>query len=342
MIDPSIPTTSTTLIHNFHEDDSDSKNSRYIGNKVILCFEEEFTLSDARDWVYCYNQKRGVKLTIVDALPLALFVALFDVDDPVAAKSALLAASPLGVHEVYASVNDFTEDPEHCNLRDFKHLVTVDIPHGTREILRRIEFVVATIGTYVKAKFVSGSVNKHISVVVKSQLKLFPAQGFFRLNGPVVTKICFEYGGRNFRCSYCFSYRHLPNMCPEVKPSFYNVAAIDPAPGIAQARAACSIVAENLVAETLRHPTQTGVRRVSQSSSEVSTFRELSTVPVASSSETRKRHRNRPRSRNREAYARQQSGLREAGEISPIAEEGSLAATLPEVIQSVSGSVALH
>lgn len=77
--------------------------------------------------MYCYNQKRGTKLTIVDALLLALFMVLFDVDDPLAAKTALLAASPLGVREVYASVNEFSEHPNLCNQRDFKHLVTVDI-----------------------------------------------------------------------------------------------------------------------------------------------------------------------------------------------------------------------
>lgn len=203
--EPGIPKTFPTHIHYFQEED-ECANGRFRGNKVILCFEREFSLSDARDWVLCYNQKRGIKLNIVDALPLALFVALFDVDDPLLAKSTLFAASPLEACGVYASVNEFSELPEPCNQLDFKHLVTVDIPKGTREILRRIEFVVAPIGKYAKVKLASGSENQHISVVVETQLKIFPAQGFFRLSGPVVTKVCFEYAGSNLRCCYCFSY----------------------------------------------------------------------------------------------------------------------------------------
>lgn len=110
-LDPLIHTTNYTFIHNLPQVES-SGNSCYHGNKVILSFEEEFSLSDAQDWVFCYNQKRGTKLTIVDALPLALFVVLLDVDDPLAAKTELLAAYPLGVREVYASVNRFSERPD--------------------------------------------------------------------------------------------------------------------------------------------------------------------------------------------------------------------------------------
>lgn len=221
-VDPYSHTTSTpsTYILNLPVEDT-SEESHYHRNKVILSFEEEFTLSDAREWVGYFNQKRGTKLTIVDALPLALFLVLLDVGNPVAAKSALLAASPLGAHDVYALVNEFSEDPKPCNQRDFRHLVTVDIPLGTRKILRHIEFVVSPIGKYVKAKLASSNVNQHILVVVESQLKRFSVQGFFRLGGREVTKICFEYGGRNLRCCFCFSYRHLPSECSAVKPAFF-------------------------------------------------------------------------------------------------------------------------
>lgn len=104
----------------------------------------------------------------------------------------------------------------------------MDIPLGTQEILRHIEFVVAPIGKYVKAKLAAGSVNQHISMVVETQLKRFPAQGFFRLGGPLVTKICFDNVSQNLRCCFCFSYRHLPSDCKEVKPAFFY--SVDPIP----------------------------------------------------------------------------------------------------------------
>lgn len=266
----------------------------------------------------------------MDALPLALFVALFEVVDPQSAKATLLPASPLETRDVFASVNKFSEHPDPCNQRNFKHLVTVDIPHGTREILRHIEFVVAPVGKYVKGKLASGSVNQHISVVVETQLKRFPPQPcFFRLRGPIVTKVCFEYVGHNLRCCFCFSYRHLPSECTEVKPAFFYSPGTDPNPGPDAGRGPRSIVAENLGHTSL------GVEgRVTPSSSEDSTYRDSANVHGESSSEALRCKRNRPRSRNRGAYARHHPSPRVVREISPIAEE-SLENTFPEVIQPV-------
>lgn len=117
----------------FPEENLEAQHRQCFGNKVTLCFEEEFSLSDAREWAVCFNQKSDIPLTIVDALPLALLVALFDVEDVQSAKSALLHALPLSANEVFTSVNDFTESLDPCNLVDFRHLVTVNIPHDTRE-----------------------------------------------------------------------------------------------------------------------------------------------------------------------------------------------------------------
>lgn len=176
---PLVHTISSTQVHCLPEENLETQHHQFFGNKVTLCFEEEFSLSDVREWVTCFNQKSDIPLTIVDALPLALFVVLFDVEDPHSAKLALLSTSPLKANEVYASVNEFIEGVDPCNLPDFKHLVTVNIPQGTREILRCIKFVVAIIGKFVKARLVPRTIHQLISVVVESKLKLFPAQGFF-------------------------------------------------------------------------------------------------------------------------------------------------------------------
>lgn len=173
-----IPTASNTLIHQLPGEDLPAQHSSYFGNKVTLCFEEEFTMKEAREWVVSFNQRSNIPLTIVEAIPPALFVVLLDVVDPIAAKQKLLADSLLGAHEVFASVNEFSERPDPCNQRDVRHLVTVNIPQGTREIYRYISFVAALIGKFVKAKLDPGPVHQHISVVVESTLKLFPAQGF--------------------------------------------------------------------------------------------------------------------------------------------------------------------
>lgn len=104
----------------------------------------------------------------MEALPLALLVALFDIDDPLAARTTLLENSPLGAREVYAFVNKFLEQSDPCNQADFRHLVTVNIPQGTQEIFKRIDFVVALIGKLVKYKLDPGTVHQYISVVVET------------------------------------------------------------------------------------------------------------------------------------------------------------------------------
>lgn len=48
------------------------------------------------------------------------------------------------------------------------------------------------IGKFVKAKLTLGIPHHHISVVVESELKLFPAYGLFQMRGPEVIKIVYE------------------------------------------------------------------------------------------------------------------------------------------------------
>lgn len=106
----------------------EAHRSIFYDNKVILCFEAEFTTAGAGEWVEFFNQKNDIQLTLADSLPLALFVVQFNTDNLPATKTALLAASPLGARDVYASVNDhYTDRLIRCDLPSFKHLVTIQI-----------------------------------------------------------------------------------------------------------------------------------------------------------------------------------------------------------------------
>lgn len=190
-----------------------------LANKVVLCFESEFSTQDVWIWLRAYNQKSVTPLTLCDELPNAVFVVQFMAVDLGAVKQALLAASPLGANEIYASVNDFTCNLDPCNIKDFKHLVTVNIVQGDCELFGIVDFLTNDIGSFVKAHL--GSDNKFISVVVESTLKLFPARQQFELGDLEVRTVQFDYIGRNLRCCYCFSYRHLAPLCRRPKPSYF-------------------------------------------------------------------------------------------------------------------------
>lgn len=93
-----------------------------------------------------------------------------------------------------------------------------------------------------------------------------------------------------------------------------------------------------IVADNRRRPAQSGVERATPSSSEASTHRDSANLQGVSTFETPRHKRNRPRSRNRAAYGRHHPVPHVVREISPIAEDGSLTATLPEGVQTASGS----
>lgn len=225
---PILPAISSTAIHQAPADLDIEPPSRYFANKVVLCFEVEFTETAAKSWIESYNLRNDLHLTIVDTLHRALFVAQFDVENLAAAKERLLAASPiLGTKDVFAAVNDYTDHFEPCKQLDFKHLVTVYIHQGSREILHYIKFIASLIGTYVKAEPDKGTSFQRITLVVESTLKILPARGLFKLQGPEVTTVAFNYVGKNLRCYFCFSYRHLPHQCKRPRPAFYNEAALD-------------------------------------------------------------------------------------------------------------------
>lgn len=165
-------------------------------------------------------------------------------------------------------------------------------------------------------------------------MKRFPAQGVITLKGLKVTTVSFDYVGSNLRCCFCFSYRHLPSECSEEKPAFFFARHIDTNPGPIEGREARSIVGENQ-----ERPAQRRVVQGGPSSSGESSFVDPA-VAVGEISERLRSKRNRPRSGNRAAYARHHPELREEGEITPIAEEVSLATTLPEVVQNAPGTAA--
>lgn len=164
------------------------RHSLIFGKKVVLGFESEFSISRARDWVRSYNQKSVFPLSVFNELPILFFVIQFSSEDLPAAKRSLLASSPLGAGEIYASVNDYTISFDPCNQSDFRHLVTVHIPRGNPVIFSLMTLIINVVGTY--AKGVLGSDNRHISVVApETTLKLFPAYGHFQLLNTEVTTI---------------------------------------------------------------------------------------------------------------------------------------------------------
>lgn len=224
-----LPAISSALIHRPPADFADEPHSRYFENKVVLCFEVEFMEGEAKAWVESYNLCNNLHLTIVDSLRLALFVAQFDVENLAAAKASLLAASPLlGSRDIFAVVNDYSDHFDPCKQLDFKHLVTVRIHQGSREVFHYIKFVGSLIGKYVKAEPDKGTSFQRISLLVECTLKILPARGLFQLQGSVITTIAFNYVRKNLRCYFCFSYRHLPNQCTRPRPTFYNEVELDP------------------------------------------------------------------------------------------------------------------
>lgn len=62
--------------------------------------------------------------------------------------------------------------------------------------------------------------------MVESTLKLFPGREQYQLGDPEITTVLFDYVGRNLRCSFCFSYRHLPSQCLRPKPAFFSAPGL--------------------------------------------------------------------------------------------------------------------
>lgn len=87
-------------------------------------------------------------------------------------------------------MNDFNPNFNPCNIVNFKHLVCVNIFQGNSKLFDVIDFITAAIGALVKAWL--GSNHRHISVVVESTLKLFPAWEQFLLENSEVTIVLFD------------------------------------------------------------------------------------------------------------------------------------------------------
>lgn len=179
-----VPTVRAAVVHCIPDE-----HSIFFDNKVVLGFEEEFTLYHAKAWVRTYNLTSVPKLEVFHELPTSLFVVQFVSDDLSAAKRLLLESSPIGIGEVYASVNDYSISFDPCNQGDFRHLVTVNIPRGNPTIFTLICCIIPIVGTYVKGCL--GPDIRHISVIVESTLKLFPAHGQFQLKNSAVTTVFF-------------------------------------------------------------------------------------------------------------------------------------------------------
>lgn len=69
-------------------------------NKVVLCFESEFSTKEEGSWLKTYNQKSVIHLTLFHELPNALLVVQFEAVDLGSVKRFLLAASPIHAGEL--------------------------------------------------------------------------------------------------------------------------------------------------------------------------------------------------------------------------------------------------
>lgn len=187
------------------------RQQQLAANKVVLCFESEYTTQEVWTWLRAFNQPGGIQLSLLNELPNAVFVVEFGGVDWAGTKRTLLSSSPLKAGEAFAAVNDFSLHLYPCNNPNFRHLVTVNLVQANQELEGIFEFITEGIGKFVKAS--QGTDPRRISVVVETTLKLFPAFEEFQLEGPDTTKVLFDYRGRNLRCCFCFSFRHLSSQC---------------------------------------------------------------------------------------------------------------------------------
>lgn len=191
---PRVLTVTSTAIHSI-PGEVRSRQSLFFGNKVVLGFKEEFSITRAQVWVRSYNQRCDIHLEVFHELPNSLFVVQFDTEDWIVVKRSLLAASPgaspLSAGDIYVVVNDYTISFDPCNQGDFRHLVTVNIPKGNPTIYSLIKCIINIVGTFVKG--VLGSDHRHIFVIAETRLKLFPAHGQFQLLDIEVTTIFFVW-----------------------------------------------------------------------------------------------------------------------------------------------------
>lgn len=107
---PRVHTVTAAVVHCLPEE-----HCLFFANKVVIGFEEEFTLYRAKAWVRTYNQTNLPKLEVFHELPNSLFVVQFNSGDLLASKQTLLAASPINVGNIYASVNDYNITFDPCN-----------------------------------------------------------------------------------------------------------------------------------------------------------------------------------------------------------------------------------
>lgn len=112
--------------------------------------ESEFSVAEVHNWLRSYNLKNVIHLTFAEELPNALFVVELESSNLSKTKASLLAASPLGSANMFASVNNYTLTFSPCSQVDFQHLVTVNIANGSSELFGIIRFFTVGIGSYVK------------------------------------------------------------------------------------------------------------------------------------------------------------------------------------------------
>lgn len=113
-----IPTASPASVRSLPPDLRISQ-AQLLSNKIVLGFESEFSVAKVQNWLRAYNAKNVPHLSFSEELPHALYVVEFVTPNLSETKANLLAASPLGVDDSFASVNDYTLTFSPCNQANF-------------------------------------------------------------------------------------------------------------------------------------------------------------------------------------------------------------------------------
>jgi hypothetical protein len=186
-------------------------------NKVVLIFEIEHSAVNARLWLEQYNRNAYPKLSFYVELANSMFVAQLEFDNPHEnedlAKASLIACSPIKAHEVLATVNDYHRDFNQEDPQHILHLLTIYIEGGKPETFWCLRFIVSKIGRLISS--FQGKEREHfrITAVVETTLREYPSSVQVVIGG-ILRTIKLDIFTPHLRCTFCFSYRHLPSKCP--------------------------------------------------------------------------------------------------------------------------------
>ncbi|CAM6083121.1 unnamed protein product [Calypogeia fissa] len=196
-------------------------------HKVVLTFEGPAHPTQVHEWVAAFNKDSVIKLALHEQLINSLYVVLVAVDVILDAKQALINASPIKALERFASVNDYVAGFDPKQPLKFKQLITVIICEGDPAYEEFLEYIVAPVGSLIRASIASGTEHHRITALIETTKKTFPAKIPFEIDEDVIVQIVFDYFAPHLRCFRCFSYDHPALVCPSQQglPGYNPVVA---------------------------------------------------------------------------------------------------------------------